>query len=497
MTQAPDAPRLPLAVRLLALGVVQLCVLGLAALGIGAATRPPPPHDLTGRLDETVSRIEPMLLHDDTSELDRTLETLAREHGLAFTLYGPRHEVIASSCEPPLPFPRGPRRDDRPPGPRPRLEDRPEAPPFPPGPPPFGPPGPRLGEPPREPPPFGPPELIDGPRPPIVRWLRGGHALVARGEPPPGYVGPLLTALVGLLVIAAGAFLTARWIVQPLEIIARTAQAMGQGDLGARTKLERADEIGTVARGFDRMAERVEDMVRSERELLANVSHELRTPLARLRVALDLAAEGHTDALADVTADLQELEGIVDDVLLAFRFEKDKRAGRSGLPVGTLRETTIDELVSAIQRRFSARHPERALELDVAPELPNVLADASVLRRAIDNLLDNAHKYSPDPRTPITLRARASGSRVELVVIDRGMGIEAADLPRIFEPFFRAERSRVRTAGGVGLGLALSRRIVEAHGGTIEASSEVGVGTTMTVRLEAIALPGRTTKSDT
>jgi signal transduction histidine kinase len=326
-----------------------------------------------------------------------------------------------------------------------------------------------------------------------VRWLPSGHALVARGEAPPGYLGPLLTALVGLVLIAAGAFLTARWIVQPLERLSVAASRVGQGDLTARTGIERSDEIGTVARGFDRMAERVEDMMKSERELLANVSHELRTPLARLRVALDLAAEGHTEALHDVTADLQELEGIVDDVLLAFRFERDKRAGRSGLPVGTLRETTVEELVSAAQKRFVARHPERTLEIDVEPSAPNVLADLAVLRRAIDNVLDNAHKYTPDAKAPITLRVRRAQERVEIAVIDRGIGIDAADLPRIFEPFFRAERSRVRSAGGVGLGLALSRRIVEAHRGSIEAESNPGSGTTVTLRLEAIGLRTRST----
>jgi signal transduction histidine kinase len=122
----------------------------------------------------------------------------------------------------------------------------------------------------------------------------------------------------------------------------------------------------------------------------------------------------------------------------------------------------------------------------VATDAPNVLADLAVLRRAIDNVLENAHKYSPDPDSPITLRVRAPGERVEIAVIDRGIGIDAADLTRIFEPFFRAERSRVRTAGGVGLGLALSRRIVEAHRGSIDAESEPGAGTTVTLRLEAI-----------
>ncbi len=486
MSEPDRAPRLPLALRLLALGVVQLAVLGVAALAIGRLTQPPAPHDLTSHLDEAMVRVEHLLAANDLEAIEPALRELADAHALSFTLYDADEHVVASSSSTHVPLPRG--RRGRPPGGR--RFGHPDGPPGDRGPPPEGPPF--DGPPP-------PPGLFDqgGPRPPILRPLASGHLLVARGEAPPGYLGPLLTALVGLFVIAAGAFLTARWIVDPLERLTAASKKVGQGDLGARTGISRDDEIGTVARGFDQMAERVEDMLRSERELLANVSHELRTPLARLRVALDLAAEGHTEALADVTADLQELEGIVDDVLLAFRFERDKRSGRTGLPVGTLRETTIDELVSAVQKRFASRHPSRLLEVDVETSAPNVLADLAVLRRAIDNVLDNADKYSPDPKTPITLRVRRAGERVEIVVEDRGIGIEATDLPRIFEPFFRAERSRVRSAGGVGLGLALSLRIVEAHRGTVEATSEPGVGTTIVVSLEAITLPGRPTKTDT
>lgn len=493
MSETDRAPRLPLAVRLLALGVVQLAVLAVAALAIGRLTQPPAPHDLTSHLDDAVVRVERLIARGEMSAFEPALRELAQQYTLSFTLYDATHEEIASSSDTPVPLPRGvhgrPPHDDR--GlPRFPGDEPPRGPPF------DGPPldrGPPFDGP---PPPMGPFDP-GGPRPPILRRLASGHLLVARGEAPPGYVGPLLTALVGLLVIAAGAFFTARWIVRPLERLTAASKKVGQGDLGARTGISRDDEIGTVARGFDQMAERVEDMLRSERELLANVSHELRTPLARLRVALDLAAEGHTEALADVTADLQELEGIVDDVLLAFRFEREKRSGRTGLPVGTLRETTVEELVLAVQKRFASRHPSRALELDVDPSAPNVLADLAVLRRAIDNVLDNADKYTPDPKSPITLRVRRAGDRVEIVVEDHGIGIESADLPRIFEPFFRAERSRVRSAGGVGLGLALSLRIVQAHRGTVEVVSEPGVGTTMTVSLEAIVLPSRPTSSDT
>ena len=482
MSRPDGPPRWTLAVRLSMLGLIQLLVLGLAAFVIGELTRPPPPHDLTARLDHATACVEAALGRgEDSTALERLLSTLALDHTLSFSLYDQARTLVATTSRPPVPVP-------------PHLVPPHLVPPHlvPPHlvPPPFG--GlPPQGRPPAShpfggPPPTGGPSFERGPSAPIVRMLSSGHLLVARGEAPPGYVGPLLTALVGLLVIAAGALWTARGIVRPLERLSVAAERVGRGELDARAAIARTDEIGTVARGFDRMAERIEDMMRSERELLANVSHELRTPLARLRVALDLASEGHTEALEDVTADLEELEGIVADVLLAFRFEGDVRVGRSGLPVGALRETSVAELVGAAQKRFSVRHPTRRLELEPEPGSSTVLADPAVLRRAIDNVLDNAHKYTPDPEAHITLRVRRVAGQVEIAVTDRGIGIAPRDLSRVFEPFFRAERSRVRGAGGVGLGLTLARRIVEAHHGSIEARSELGVGTTVTIRLEAV-----------
>ncbi|MEZ4288632.1 MAG: ATP-binding protein [Polyangiales bacterium] len=118
-------------------------------------------------------------------------------------------------------------------------------------------------------------------------------------------------------------------------------------------------------------------------------------------------------------------------------------------------------------------------------DLPLVNADPILFRRVLDNLLENAEKYSQNESVPIEFRALRYLDRVAFEVRDRGIGIAAADLPHIFTPFFRAERSRSRGAGGVGLGLSLVKRIVEAHGGQVAVQSDVGVGTTVTVMLPA------------
>jgi len=123
------------------------------------------------------------------------------------------------------------------------------------------------------------------------------------------------------------------------------------------------------------------------------------------------------------------------------------------------------------------------LRTEIAGDLPPLTADAVLLRRVIDNLLDNAHKYSDAPPSEIALRAARAGDKIVIEVRDQGGGIAPDDLKRVFEPFFRADPSRTRTTGGLGLGLALARRIVEAHQGALTIDSVLGAGTRACVEL--------------
>ncbi|HEX3480632.1 MAG TPA: HAMP domain-containing sensor histidine kinase [Kofleriaceae bacterium] len=319
-----------------------------------------------------------------------------------------------------------------------------------------------------------------------VHGARG--VLIARGDPggPPGLTGPLLALICGFLILVIGALITARWIVRPIERLSRTARALGSGDLQARSQLDRPDEIGELGHRFDEMADRIAGLLATEKELLANVAHELRTPLTRIGVALDLASEGDAEAarasLAEIAVDVSELETIVDDILTAMRFELASARAPAQLPLRRAR-IPAGEIATAAADRLRARHPERALELDVPHDLPAINVDPVLLRRVIDNLLENAHKYTPDAGSPIRLAARRDAGELILEVADRGIGIPTDDLPRIFTAFFRGERSRSRETGGVGLGLTLARRIVEAHGGTIDVTSTPNAGTTVQVAI--------------
>lgn len=308
----------------------------------------------------------------------------------------------------------------------------------------------------------------------------GGRAMVHR--PPPGAsVGPLLTLGCGFVVLAVGAVLTARWIVRPVQQLSRTARQIGDGDLSARSGLTRTDEIGDLGRHVDHMAGQVAQLVASERELLANIAHELRTPLARMGVALDLAGEGNAEraraSLAEIATDVSELETIVDDILTAIRLDGERGAA---LPLRRS-PTSPAAIARAALDRLRKAHPARPVHVNVAADLPAIDVDPALFRRALDNLVENAHKYTPDEAAPITLALEQRAGEVVFSVSDTGIGIAAEDLPHVYDAFFRSERSRSRRSGGVGLGLTLARRIVEAHGGRITIESEVGRGTRVSV----------------
>lgn len=289
--------------------------------------------------------------------------------------------------------------------------------------------------------------------------------------------------LLGFLLFAA---LFARYLSKPLQQLASAAQRFGRGDLNARAKLARNDEIGEAGRAFDEMAERVRLLIASQQELMANVSHELQTPISRIHVALEHIAlrgvERARELLPEIAIDLAELQRLFDDVMMVARLDLSRSHGQAVRTPLRLEEFALGALLQQVAARFKAEHSSHTLILQNEGALPVVQADRVLLRRVLDNLLENARKYS-DAGTAIRLCTRTTEHAVTIEVSDQGIGIDDADLQHLFTPFFRSDRSRSRQTGGVGLGLALARRVVEAHGGTIEVASRVGNGTTVTVTL--------------
>lgn len=283
------------------------------------------------------------------------------------------------------------------------------------------------------------------------------------------------------MIFAVGSLLLGRHVAAPLRHMATVARSFGRGQTSARVKLKRRDEVGEVAGAFDEMADQVVHMRRTERELLANISHELRTPLARIRFALELADGDGARWRTDIAEDLDELETMISDILTAARMELS--GGPSGLSPLRIEEIPIEDVIEKATSRFTSAHPERPLDVAVGTPGLAVQVDPVQLRRAIGNLLENSHKYSPEPRSAVMLSVEAADDQLRIRVRDHGVGIAPADQERLFQPFFRVDRSRSRSTGGLGLGLLLVRRIAEAHGGTATVKSAPGEGTTAMIEI--------------
>jgi signal transduction histidine kinase len=292
----------------------------------------------------------------------------------------------------------------------------------------------------------------------------------------------LAVLLGGLAVSLALVYPLSRSITRPLERLTSAAEAFGRGNLSVRSGIEQNDEVGRLARAFDQMAQRIEAARRAERELLANVSHELRTPLARVRVALGLIEnppEATTRRLAVVEDELDELERLISNVLAATKLDL------AALPIRRNR-VSLRELAERSRDRTLALEPEREVEIN-APEHLEMDLDRALISRALDNLLDNARKYDESGK-PLRIEIAEEAGEVVIAVVDHGSGIPPDELERVFDPFFRGANARGRSSG-FGLGLALARRIAQAHGGIARAMNTPQGGARIEIRLPRLPAP--------
>jgi len=251
----------------------------------------------------------------------------------------------------------------------------------------------------------------------------------------------------------------ARHITKPILELRSAAERLGQGDFGARVRSTRSDELGELGRTFDKMAERIEHSVTAQRQLLQDVSHELRSPLSRLGVALELARSSPEPAasLDRVEREAARLNELVAELLAMTRDElRTSEVNLAGL---------LGAIVDDAQIEAEARNCRVAL--DEVPDI-DLEADPKLLWRAVENITRNAIHYTA-PGTTVHVGARQRGGQIEISVQDAGPGVPDDAVHRIFDAFFRVDRDRDRSTGGVGLGLSIARRAVEMHGGTIRA----------------------------
>ena len=292
----------------------------------------------------------------------------------------------------------------------------------------------------------------------------------------------VLAAIVSGLVC----LLLARYLTAPIGRLRRATEAYAAGDLNPRvapTLGTRRDEIADLARGFDHMAQRLQELMSSQRQLLSDVSHELRSPLARLEVALGLArqrADGRATAELDrIEREAEHLNDLVGQLLSLSRLEAGvMKPEREPVDIGEILATV------AADADFEARANNRRVEVaKVAPTL--IQGDAALLHSAFENIVRNAVRYTAENTTVRLSLDRADGraSELKIRIRDHGPGVPEEMLPRLFEPFVRVDDARDRSRGGYGLGLAIARKAIRLHGGEVSARNEPDGGLSVIVTL--------------
>ena len=285
----------------------------------------------------------------------------------------------------------------------------------------------------------------------------------------------------GLVAIAFSLLITfffSRRILAPVKALTQTARRLGKGDFSQRVQFKDKGEVGELAQAFNSMAGDLERTEQLRRNMVADIAHELRTPLTNLKGYLEAVRDGVIKPDASAIRSLDEeaslLSRLVDDL-------QELSLAEAGELKLDFKSEDIIKLIKQMVKTMQAQAAARgvSLSLDLPGKLSKVNIDSQRINQVLRNLLENALAHTEKDGN-IVVTAQEQANRVKIMVTDNGEGIPAEDLPSIFERFYRVDKSRTRVTGGSGLGLTIARRLVEAHGGQIEARSEPGKGSRFT-----------------
>jgi len=296
-------------------------------------------------------------------------------------------------------------------------------------------------------------------------------------------LGLLLTF--AAILSASFGYLLAASMAHSLALLQKGAQRIARGDFSARVHLTEVDELSDVAEAFNLMGDELQksfarqrELEQARRDLIAAVSHDLRTPLTSIRAMIEALADGVVAEpemvqryYSTVRAQIQNLSGLINDLFELSQLE----TGQVQLAVEVV---NLNDLLSDVLESMQAQAGAKGVSLKgiFSEDLPIIKGELNKLQRVITNLVQNAIRHTPSGGS-ISLSTQVAPEGVQVEVADTGEGIAPEDLPHIFDQFFRGEKSRSRETGGAGLGLAIAKRIVEAHHGRIWVESQVGQGT--------------------
>ena len=313
--------------------------------------------------------------------------------------------------------------------------------------------------------------------------------VLAKPEPPPlSFFGSALirpiwrSLLIALLLSVALALLIARSVARPLQRVARAAEAVAGGNYEQTLPIEGPSEVREVANSFNEMARQVQASQQSQRDFVANVSHDLKTPITSI--------QGWSQALLDGTAG-GELVGKSAEIIHTEASRMDRMVRElldlTHIESGTFklnkRSVAIGDLIARVCANFAPQSEAKGVLVHFAIEgNPSAIVDPDRLSQVLSNLLDNALTHTARDGV-VRVTAEQKRESLFIRVADTGVGIDAAQLARIFERFYQADRARSHDRRGNGLGLSIAKEIVEAHGGVISAESSPGSGATFTIQL--------------
>ena len=304
-------------------------------------------------------------------------------------------------------------------------------------------------------------------------YLRFARTELMNGFETAWYRGTLWSVLVSTTAAGGLSYWVSKRIVQRLSEIEQITQQFAAGKFSQRLPKSDIPELNRLGASFNRMAASLEGVEQRRRELVGDLTHELRTPLTVVRGYLEELADGRIEPSPEIylrlARETKRLERLVNDL------QELSQAEAGYLPI-SVQPVNLRPLLESLVQKFADQILEDGpvLRLECPPQLPPVLADVDRTEQVLVNLLGNAIRYTENGS--ITIRAWTEPSKLWIAVVDTGTGIAPEDLPHVFERFFRADRSRARHPGGTGIGLAISRRLVELQGGKILVESKLGKG---------------------
>ncbi len=290
-------------------------------------------------------------------------------------------------------------------------------------------------------------------------------------------------ALIGAVIALGLGIVLSRTLTRPIRELTNATHAVSEGDLSQQVPVRSNDELGELARAFNKMSTELLRSVNARKQMTADIAHELRTPLSLIL--------GHAEAVHDgvLPPSRENFEIIRDEATRLEHLINDLRilsladAGELSIQLQTVEPSRLVHEVASLYQ-YQAQRKNLTFTLDVAPHLPAIEVDPGRMTQVLTNILDNALRHTPEGGT-VMLSARELGDHVELAIQDSGPGLKEEALGRIFERFYRADPSRQREDGGSGLGLAIAKSIVQAHGGQLSAESEPEQGLRVAIRLPA------------